>query len=330
MGNGTRGVEAPARAMSIRVHARRLSDRRLTSIGVSTTGTRRSPRWRRPLIITSELLMGRERSGLLWPIRKKAIDTLRDTGLYGLANEAKVRARASTRPNELPEIRFHIFGQGRTGSRLLCDLLHSHPDITCDLEILAERARDPRGLIEAHARLCETRAHGFKHKHYQLTLRQRIEDPAAFLQSLHDDGWKMLHLTRRNVVRHALSGIARERTGVTHKLGGKDSGAFEKLHVEVDELRGWVEDRKERQAREMAAIGDLPRLEIVYDDDLMSAESQSAACARVVEWLGLPPAEMTAKIRPNTPKKLRDFVANFDELAEAFAGTDEERFFAEG
>ena len=302
----------------------------LTSIEASTTGTRQLLCPRRHLTTTSEVPMGRERSGLLWPIRKKAIDTLRDTGLYGLANEAKVRARAATRQAPLPEIRFHIFGQGRTGSRLLCDLLHSHPDITCDLEILAERARDPRGLIEAHARLCKTRAHGFKHKIYQLTERQRVDDPAAFLQALHNDGWKMLHLSRRNVIRHALSGIARERTGVTHKLGGKDSGSFQKLYIEVEELRGWVEDRKQRQQREMDAIGDLPRLEIVYDDDLMSGEAQAAACARVVEWLGLPPAEMSAKIRPNTPKRLRDFVENFDEIAEAFEGTDEAQFFAEG
>ena len=34
------------------------------------------------------------------------------------------------------QIRFVLFGQGRTGSKLLVELLHSHPDIHCDGEVL--------------------------------------------------------------------------------------------------------------------------------------------------------------------------------------------------
>ena len=261
----------------------------------------------------------------MWPLRKKAIDTLRSTGLYGYANEATIRTKAALKGGRLPELRFAIYGQGRTGSRLLCDLLESHPDITCDLEILAERASNPRSLIEAHARLAQTRAHGFKFKHYQLTERHGVNDVAGFLTDLHEGGWRYIYLSRRNVVRHALSSILRASTGVTHRLGDKPTGAkdeYPRVRVDVDELRTWIEQKRERETIELDALGDLPRIDVVYDDDLVGTESQTAATARIVEWLGLPPAPMSAKIRPNTPKRLSDLVDNLDELRRAFDGTD--------
>lgn len=279
--------------------------------------------------------MGRDRSNFLWPLRKKAIDTLRPTGITGYLNEAYVRSRAAFHSAELPEIRFAIYGQGRTGSRLLCDLLHSHPDITCDLEILAERSLSPRGLIEAHARMADTRAHGFKFKIYQLTERQGVDDVPGFLRSLHDDGWRFVYLWRENVIRHALSSVMREKTGVTHKFGDQTTGkggrsaASGKVHVDPDELRRWVEQKKARRAEELEALGDIEHLEICYDEHLLGEDAQRATTARVVEWLGLPAAEMSADIRPNTPRRLGDLVDNFDELAAAFAGTEEARFFAD-
>jgi len=269
--------------------------------------------------------MGRGHSKTLWPLRKKAIDTLRGTGLYGYANEATIRTKAALTGGPLPELRFAIYGQGRTGSRLLCDLLNSHPDITCDLEILAERASNPRSLVEAHARLAKTRAHGFKFKYYQLTERHGVHDVGGFLRDLHDGGWRYLYLSRENVVRHALSSILRASTGVTHRLGDKPgdrSNEYPRVTVDIDELRTWIEQKREREALELEALGDLPRLDVVYDRDLVGADAQARATARIVEWLGLPPAEMTAKIRPNTPKKLSDLVDNLDELRRAFDGTD--------
>lgn len=267
--------------------------------------------------------MGRGRTNFLWPQRKRVIAALRKTGVYGLANAAAIHARAATRPKTLPEVRFAIYGQGRTGSRLLCDLLHSHPDITCDLEILAEKAPSPRGLIEAHARLADTRAHGFKFKHYQMTERQGVDDVAGFLADLHESGWKFIYLSRQNVVRHALSSIMREKTGVTHTFGDtpKAPGEYPRVTVDVDVLRTWIEQKREREVEELEALGDIPRLNVLYED--MDGEvAQAATTARVVEWLGLPEAEMSAKIRPNTPKRLSDLVENVDELREAFAGTD--------
>ena len=50
-----------------------------------------------------------------------------------------------------PELRFVIVNNGRTGSTLLVNLLHSHPDIQCAEEIFNESrwqdARRPLGWL---------------------------------------------------------------------------------------------------------------------------------------------------------------------------------------
>ncbi|MFT4702468.1 MAG: LPS sulfotransferase NodH [Bradymonadia bacterium] len=272
--------------------------------------------------------MGRDNPNLLWPFRRRAIARLRRTGLYGLASSTAVRTRAAFRPKELPPIRFAIYGQGRTGSRLLCDLLQSHPDITCDLEILAERSLNPRKLVEAHARLASTPAHGFKFKWYQMTERQRVDDVGGFLRGLHDDGWRFLYLRRDNVVRHALSSITLRKTGVPHQFSSKSSETrgYARAHVDVETLRHWIAEKQRREQCELDALGDLPRLNLVYEEDLVGAENQQRATARVADWLGLPPAATTASVRPNTPKRLSDIVENLDELRRAFEDTDIARF----
>ena len=84
--------------------------------------------------------------------------------------------------------KFAIFGQGRTGSTLLVDLLNRHPKIACEEEIFNRRRHPFNGKIwkpywflkgvEANYR---DKVFGFKVKIYQLTKHQQIQ-PAEFLK----------------------------------------------------------------------------------------------------------------------------------------------------
>lgn len=274
--------------------------------------------------------MGRERSNLLWPARKHALGVLRRAGIYGYLNEAAVHARSILRTGgfgELPEKRFFIFAHGRSGSRLLCDVLHSHPDITCDLEILAERALSPRGLIVAHARMAKTRAHGFKFKIYQLTETQGIVDVRGFIDDLLGSGWHMIYLKRRNVVRLAVSGLVREHTGVAHRVGvAGETAAPLRLRIDPERLLASIEAIKGRQAKEEETIRGLPVCRVVYDDDLLLEEAQQRTADRVVAWLGLEPAKIRVDLVPTSPRRLGDMVENYDEIVNALAKTPEAEY----
>jgi hypothetical protein len=278
--------------------------------------------------------MGRERSNLLWPARKRALEALRSAGVYGYLNEAAVHVRSLLKSGgfgELPEKRFFIFAHGRSGSRLLCDLLHSHPDINCDLEILAERAHSPRGLIEAHARMAKTRAHGFKFKIYQLTDIQGVSDVRAFVGDLSSSGWSMIYLKRRNVVRLAVSGFVRAHTGVAHRLGpdGK-KGPLPRIAIHPERLLASVASIRERQAREEATIEGLPVCRVVYDDDLLREEDQQRTGERIVAWLGLEPARLRVDLTRTSSRKLADMVENFDEIARVLEDTGDAALLDDG
>lgn len=76
----------------------------------------------------------------------------------------------------MPKTRFVIFGQGRSGSQLLCDLLDSHSQIRWDKEILSQPTLRPYQLILNRALLSSCNAYGFKVKIDQLAEKQRIRD----------------------------------------------------------------------------------------------------------------------------------------------------------
>ncbi len=99
-----------------------------------------------------------------------------------LNSELRMRLReistyfcASLQASNLPETKFIIFAQWRTGSTLLADLLNSLSDITCEGELLLpftnSRIRKvifPYLYIKGRSVKAKTRIYGFNVKLYQL------------------------------------------------------------------------------------------------------------------------------------------------------------------
>ena len=93
--------------------------------------------------------------------------------------------------------KFIIFGQGRSGSTLLVDLLNSHPAIYCDDEILMYKVIFPKTYVKARSVSSKKHVYGFKVKIYQLW-HQNILDSHKFLFHFYKSGWKILYLKRGN------------------------------------------------------------------------------------------------------------------------------------
>lgn len=259
----------------------------------------------------------------LWRSRRKI-------KVWGYVVEATVRARALFR-RRTPSTRFVIFAQGRTGSELLCDLLHSHSQIHCDKEILNQPVFLPHALIRCSALLSRCDTYGFKVKIDQLTKRQRVKDPKAFLTRLHDEGWRIIYLSRKNLVRHALSGILRARLGKAHLYRSKDGPQpkVERISIDCGVLRRALDQRKAMLTEEEAALSGLPCLRVVYDDDLYTSQRQRRTVKRIVDWLGLeyePPSSDLVRI---TPRRLVALIENYEEMSASLAGTEFARFLDE-
>jgi LPS sulfotransferase NodH len=231
-----------------------------------------------------------------------------------------LRAQLVSRPRVLPTV--VVLSHGRSGSSMLVDLLNCHPQVHCDSEVLSHRlfTATPRALLRSRARLFATQAYGFKLRPNHFAV-QRIGDPQAFVADLAREGWRFVHLVRRNVVRVALSVLRMKRTGVFHRLGSVAGDADTRVAVPPDALLACIAQIEDDMRIEAACLAGIPHLELAYEEDLLRASSQQAALDRTFAFLGLPPAAVATQYVRLTSDRISDFVVNYDEVAVALAET---------
>ena len=239
---------------------------------------------------------------------------------------ATTLARAALATGTVTRPRFVVQSLGRSGSTLLTDLLAAHPQIECDGEILSHRLllTTPARLVRDRARLFPSKCYGFKMRprHYQ---EQGIADPAAFLTALHADGWHIVHLERRNLLRIALSWVAHEQTKVVHRTV-RDRSAVQRHHLPVDMLLRQLARVARDVDVEQRALAGVPHHRMVYEDQLLTTDIRQASVDQLFATFGLPPAPVSTKLVRLTSDRLEEFVLNHDEVRGALRGTEWERF----
>jgi LPS sulfotransferase NodH len=238
---------------------------------------------------------------------------IRQLGVYSLYQ---------LRKNKLPGNRFVIFAQGRTGSTLLGDLMNSHPDIFVYGEIMQANVirnlRNPRLFASGLCSLSRKPAVGFKVKIYQLERDQR-QDAKKTLEDFHRHGWKIIYLKRMNILRHAISDIRSDATGMFHqvkdkKVSQEGKGVPKKIRIESELLISTMKFRETYLEKEKLALATVPYLTIEYEKDLFNPDVQRAALNRLFEFLELPPHDAETSFKKVTSKNIADDVENFDEL----------------
>jgi len=245
-----------------------------------------------------------------------------------MAASSVVRARVRPRSGPLPK--FVIFSRGRTGSTLLIDLLRCHQLIHCDAEILSHPllVTNPQTLVRSRARLFSSRAYGFKIRptHYET---QRI-NPDEFIGDLQAEGWRFIHLARRNPLRTALSNLRIAETGTVHRKLGSDRAGEARVHVRPADLLVRLGRVEQEMRMEAELLAPFPRLQLTYEDDLLPEPARQPALDKVFDYLGLPSSIVSTQYVRLSTDRLQDSVENYSELAEALRGTAYARLLDEG
>ena len=138
-----------------------------------------------------------------------------------------------------------------------------------------------------------------------------------FLISLHKQGWKIIFLTRRNVLRHALSILLAKTGGIgeLHNYLQKDAPIdLEKIYIDINNLHDLMINIQETNARDEEVLNRIPHFKIVYEDDLLRSELHQKTMDRIFEYLGLNSSPVKTDLVRLTSDNLSDFVANFEEL----------------
>ena len=237
-----------------------------------------------------------------------------------VAKEASAYARATVARGTPLRAKFVIMTRGRAGSGLLVDLLNSHPQIRCQTELLHDRMLFPRRYLRANERLARLPVFGFKLLSYQMIGVQKLASPAGFLHELAGDGYSVIYLWRRNLLRQILSLLYAAERRSFHSHAGDDV-AHTTIRVDPAIVLSWLEFSTRLGEWERSVLAELPYVDVTYEDDLSRSEAQQATVARITTRLGLEPAPVQSTLTPSTPRALDDFVANADELRRSLAGT---------
>jgi hypothetical protein len=222
------------------------------------------------------------------------------------------------------DIRFVVFGQGRTGSKLLIELLRSNPDIDCDGEVLNgyywNRVNRrlilpllhyyPLPLFRRNARKSQKAVYGFK------LFDDHIHRPGHILSCMHREGWRIIHIQRRDLIAQAISGVVARQTSRWHRRKG-ESVALSTVVIEPDKFLAVVQERVYRAAKIERLLAKVPRLDIIYEDDLVDIGYWEKTSVRLMHYLGLPVKLLSAEIVKTWEQPYSELIANYTELIEA-------------
>jgi hypothetical protein len=240
-----------------------------------------------------------------------AVLTARAVGLE-LSSYARLVVRRARPARTL----FIILTAGKTGSTLLVDLLNSHPAIRCDQEVLSHPVLMPQRLLAARTALAGREAYGFKLRLPHLET-QGFPHPAAALQGWHADGWKIVHLVRGSLLRRTVSSIVASRRPSPHHTRRDGPVKLKPLRLDVDELLARMGRQHAISRAEQAALANLPRLTVSYEEDLVDAARHQPALERVFAFLGLAPAPVRTQYVRIVAEPLDRLITNFDEVQAA-------------
>jgi LPS sulfotransferase NodH len=221
-----------------------------------------------------------------------------------------------------PKRRFLILTSGRSGSDLLVSLLDSHPQLMCDGEVLMMRRALPEQLIrsrEALAGLRRARAYGFKLTRDNI-LAQGVAEPAAFVHALHERGYRIVLLERRDLLQHAISYARAEQAGYVHHRR-TDRSEFSATALDPIAVVAFMYVLEEVGNFCRHALSAIPHLKLVYEDDFATPERQQASADQICDALGLRSAPVHSDLVRVTPGATEQQLSNYEELAELLAGT---------
>ena len=161
----------------------------------------------------------------------------------------------------------------------------------------------------------------FHLKIYHLTRdRRRPVEPGAFLNSLHEDGWNIIYLRRRNTVRHQLSNAVLEHRGGPHKFS--DDPERHLIEIDCETFVERVRERVQFENAETEALRGVDFCEVTYEDGLEQVDMHQHTVDRILDHISLERRTARTKHKKVNTQDPVDLVANYDEFVEFLTKAD--------
>lgn len=239
-------------------------------------------------------------------------------------------------------IRFIVLAHQRSGSTLLADALQQHPRVRMHDEILTT-TEDEATRRDRHAVAGRWLADGDDAAAFlrDVFMPQGDESAAGFKlmenhARRHLSAWdhlggdrelRVIHLWREDLLACALSHFTAARTRIWNVIDGAGLPPEpEPFAVSVEECRVEFTKLEQARARARAWFSSHAFLELEYRRHLEG--DFGVTMARVFEFLDVSAVTVRQRLIKMARRSPREQLANYAELARAFAGSPYARFFA--
>lgn len=231
--------------------------------------------------------------------------------LQGYKVEARVLLKSLIVARNRPR-KFLIIGRARSGTTLLTKMLNAHSQIHCDLEVLKSRVMMPHLFLNNLAAKSRAQVYGAKFLSYQMVQIYRMRDPRPFLRALAADGFTLIHLHRGSFEQTLSLAVAQKRAHFHSDTGTQAPSG--RIRLDPDNFSARIAWAEALLAYERAALAEIDHLEICYERDLATPESQIATVERLCGQLGVAPEKFEIPLKKILPSDPERILENYDEI----------------
>ncbi len=245
-------------------------------------------------------------------------------------NEFDSYIRTVVKP-QFPQGKFIIFAMWRSGSTLLAQLLNSHSEVFCDIELFLRFYKMdynktilfPHTYIKGCASRFEEKTYGFDLKLYQIKncVPKSKGTPKDFITKLHDNGWKIIYLKRTNLVRQAISNLVAHERQQWNDWQNKPI-VRSKVAINDENLLNLIEDIEKLTAEEFEIIKDIPHIKVNYEKDLLRSDDHQKTSDQIFKYLGLNKHPVEARTKRLSFDNLEDVVENYSDVVNKLERTE--------
>ena len=220
----------------------------------------------------------------------------------------------------IPKIKFIIFGERRSGTTLLKQLLDSHPKIACEGELLNinDGYIKNRLLMKIVWHLpiqyFTYRAAQSNRPCYGFTmLFDQHNNMLSLLNILTSAGWKIIHINRENTMQQALSYLVAYKTNHWHLWPGKKT-EIPKVTISTCELIERINLFNNNKAIEKQWLTSLDHLEVNYEKNLAEKSQWQQTAENIFDYLGIEPAPVSSTLKKTYPLPYSVIIENYEEV----------------
>jgi LPS sulfotransferase NodH len=235
---------------------------------------------------------------------------------------------------------FTVITEGRAGSSLLISSLNSHPEILCFPEVLADLSDEWQDRVldaivkgksfSNLSRLAEDRRYfhrspGDRSGALQIGFKVKLSQVGRlrkFATYLDERNYSLIYLTRKNIVRAAISEIRAEALRKAHGVSNasRASQVIGRIRIDPSALMEEVISRLHREEIHTAFFDAYPGRKERFDYSELQTDP-SNVFGLVLRFLGVSQRELVGKFHKNTPQDLEAAIENFEEIRDLLSGT---------